>query len=69
MSTHSSSGVWYLIIYNLLFIVPLLVMTYLIYKGTDPKMVERWGQSEKSWMKLASGLLMIVLACYMLFFR
>lgn len=68
LSTNPSSGIWYLIVYNLLFILPLLIMTSIIYKGTKPEMIEKWSQKEKGWMKLASAIVMIALGIYIIFF-
>lgn len=68
ISSNPSSGIKYLALYNLLFILPLLVMTFIIYKGTKPEMIERWSQKEKGWMKLASAIVMIALGIYILMF-
>jgi cytochrome c biogenesis protein CcdA len=56
----------YLLLYNLIFILPLLLITLIIYKGTRPETIERWSQNEKSWMKIASGAVMIALGIYIL---
>lgn len=66
ISTSGAKGIWYLVVYNLLFILPLLIATFIIYKGTKPEAIEKWSQGEKRWMKLASGIVMIALGIYML---
>lgn len=56
----------YLLVYNLAFIAPLIVILALIYKGADPKTIDRWRLDERRWMKLAMGILMIGLGVLML---
>jgi cytochrome c biogenesis protein CcdA len=55
-------GIFYLIIYNLIFISPLLFLTWIIYRGTNIDAVNLWVQNNKKYMRLAAGIIMIVLA-------
>jgi len=66
MATNKSFAISSLLLYNLIFVLPLIVITLLIYKGTSPEKVERWSQHEKGWMKLASAIVMIALGIYIL---
>lgn len=51
----------YLAVYNFIFVLPLIVLTFLIYKGVSPKMLEAWNQKEKRWMRLGAGALLVLL--------
>ena len=64
MSIHEAFGLFYLFVYNLVFVLPLLILTYLIYKGTSTQRLQAWTVSNRKYMKLVSGLLLIGLATY-----
>ncbi|MFH0711871.1 MAG: hypothetical protein V1889_02065 [archaeon] len=64
MSIHKSFGVGYLLIYNLIFVLPLIILTYLIYRGTSTEKLQSWTVSNRRYMKLISGLLLVGLASY-----
>jgi cytochrome c biogenesis protein CcdA len=56
----------YLFIYNLIFILPLIVITLLVYKGTSPEILQRWTNTEKRWMKFAAAIILVLLGIYLL---
>ncbi len=58
----------YLLLYNFIFVLPLIVITFAVYKGTNPQLVEKWRLKERKWMRLAAGLVMIALGIYILVF-
>ncbi len=60
------SGIPYLLLYNLIFILPLLGILILIYKGIPPEKVEEWRLGKRRWMRLIMGLTMILLGALML---
>jgi len=64
MSIHKTFGLGYLLIYNFIFVLPLLVLTYLIYRGTSTQKLQSWTVSNRKYMKLISGLLLLGLATY-----
>ncbi len=64
MSLHKTFGIMYLLIYNLIFILPLVVLTYLVYRGTSTSRLQNWTVSNRKYMKLISGLLLVGLATY-----
>ena len=68
MSINKTFGIGYLLLYNLIFVLPLIVLTLLIYNGTSPEMLQKWTSSEKKWMKIASGIVLIGLGLFILFF-
>jgi cytochrome c biogenesis protein CcdA len=66
MSINKTFGVPYLLLYNLIFVLPLIVLTLLIYKGTSPESLQKWTSKEKRWMKFAAGVVMVALGIYIL---
>lgn len=64
MSLHKTFGIGYLVLYNLIFVLPLVILTYLVYKGTSTERLTEWTSNNKRYMKLISGLLLIGLATY-----
>ena len=56
----------YLLLYNLIFILPLIVITLIIYKGTSPEVISNWTESNKRLMRLTGGLIMLALGIYIL---
>jgi cytochrome c biogenesis protein CcdA len=60
-----ATAIGYLLLYNLMFILPLLFIMYLVTKGMSAERIENWRQSKKSWMKLAMGILLVGLGLAM----
>ncbi len=58
---------FYLLVYNLFFVLPLLVILVAAYVGLAPEKIEKWRQEKKKWMKLAIGLVLLALGVFMLF--
>ena len=56
----------YLLIYNIIFVLPLIIMTILIYKGMSPERLQKWNNAERAWMKLAAAIAMFLIAIYLL---
>jgi len=56
----------YLLLYNLIFVLPLLIILFVVYFGVSPERAEKWRKSKRKWMKLVSGLLMVGLGIWML---
>lgn len=48
-----------LLIYNVIFVMPLIVILGLAYFGVKLQSIQGWKQSNKSYMRLATGLIMI----------
>jgi cytochrome c biogenesis protein CcdA/glutaredoxin len=59
-------GIPYLLIYNVIFILPLLVILFGVCYGVSPKRMESWRGEEKRWMRFAMGVVMICLGVLML---
>lgn len=58
----------YLLIYNFIFVLPLLIILLLIYFGASTLVMKKWRQEKRKWMNLASGLLMIFLGALLIWF-
>lgn len=56
----------YLIVYNIIFVLPLIIMLLAAYFGLPPEKLEKWRQSQRLWLRLLIGLLMIGLGVVML---
>lgn len=60
-------AVVYLFIYNLIFVLPLLLILLLIYKGLDPEKINSWRLTKRKWLRLSLGLVMLLLGVGLLF--
>jgi len=57
----SATALLYLIIYNIFYVIPLFVIFLLVIRGASAERMEHWRTSKKNWMKLAMGIVLIVL--------
>ena len=62
-----ASGIPLLLLYNFIFILPLLVIIGLAYVGKSSQTLEAWRQKHKRVMRLAVGIFLISLGAYMIF--
>ncbi len=51
----------WLIVYNIIFVMPLIVMLLMVYFGTNIQILKRWKQSNRVYMRLAVGIILIFL--------
>jgi cytochrome c biogenesis protein CcdA len=66
-ATHGLA-IGYLLLYNLMFILPLLIILFSILFGFNVERVKSWKDKKKNYMKLATGLLLLILGAYMMFY-
>jgi cytochrome c biogenesis protein CcdA len=59
-------GIPYLLIYNVIFVLPLFVILLGVYYGVSPQRVESWRSEDRKWMRLAMGIVMVTLGVLML---
>ncbi|MBU0668446.1 GAP family protein [Patescibacteria group bacterium] len=52
---------FYLLLYNFIFVLPLIVIVGLAYLGTSVASLKKWKEMNKKWMRFGAGLLMIAL--------
>jgi cytochrome c biogenesis protein CcdA len=62
------SNLNFLIIYNLIFVFPLVIILFMVYKGIHWRKFETWRQKHKGIMRLFTGVLLLVLAFWMVEF-
>ncbi len=62
------SNILLLLIYNLLFVLPLLVIIYLMYRGVSAKKFHQWHEHHKGLMRLVTGIVLIGLGAWMIWF-
>ncbi|MEM3127127.1 MAG: GAP family protein [Candidatus Woesearchaeota archaeon] len=59
--------IWFLVLYNLIFVLPLIIILFAVYKGTSTEKFEHWRQKHKRAMRLITGLTLIILGLWMIF--
>jgi cytochrome c biogenesis protein CcdA len=60
-------GLPYLILYNFIFVLPLLVITFLFYKESSAEKVDKFRLKYRRWMKLGIGLVLLILGGFMVY--
>jgi len=66
-ATINLMGYLYLLIYNIIFIIPFLIITFLVYLGTaDIAVLKEYRETYKQEIHLAVGILMLLLGGYLL---
>ena len=53
------SALLYLVLYNIIFVLPLVVILAMVMVGTKVQVIHNWKQTNKAYMRLATGLLLI----------
>jgi cytochrome c biogenesis protein CcdA len=59
-------AVFYLVLYNLIFIFPMIFISLIVYKGFDVKKIERIRQSNLRLLHLVAGVVMLLMATIIL---
>lgn len=62
-----AQGIPLLLLYNLIFILPLFVIIGLSYFGRSSQAMEKWRKKHRGLMRLAVGLFLIALGSYMIY--
>ena len=62
-----SSGVPLLLLYNLIFILPLFVIIGLVYFGSASNTLEKWRKEHRGLMRLCIGLFLLALGAYLIY--
>ncbi|MDY6964763.1 MAG: cytochrome c biogenesis protein CcdA [Halobacteriota archaeon] len=62
-----SRAISYLLIYNLFYVLPLLVIIAITYKGTPPEDIEDWRIGWRRYMRLIGGMVMLFIGIGMFF--
>lgn len=61
-----AQGIPYLLIYNVIFVLPLIGILLFVHYGVSVETMESWKGGGRRWMRLAMGVLMIALGALML---
>jgi len=61
-----AAGIPLLLLYNLIFILPLFVIVGFVYAGFTSKMLEKWRKEHRGLMRLMIGLFLLALGAYMI---
>ena len=67
LSGLSISNITLLVIYNLIFVLPLVIILLFVYRGVSIEKFEEWRNKHKGLMRLMIGLLLIALGVWMLY--
>jgi cytochrome c biogenesis protein CcdA len=51
-----------LILYNFIFVLPLLIILFMVYFGIKLKSIKKWKQSNRPYMRLVTGIVLVLLA-------
>ena len=58
----------YLLLYNLIFVLPLILIVLMVYFGLNVEKVREWKQSKRKWMRLIMGIVMVALGIALILF-
>ena len=61
-----TSGLFYLILYNFIVIIPLIAILLLVFFGLPPEKVNAWREERKSQLRLAVGIIMVLMGIIIL---
>ena len=50
-----------LVLYNIIFVMPLIVILLMVFFGYKIQNLKRWKQSNRTYMRLAAGIVLILL--------
>jgi len=50
-----------LILYNIIFVMPLIVILLMVYGGVKIQKIKRWKQANRGYMRLATGIILVLL--------
>ncbi|MFC1648346.1 cytochrome c biogenesis CcdA family protein [Nanoarchaeota archaeon] len=58
----------YLVIYNIIFVLPLIILTLIVHYGKRVTHLEDWKKDARKWMRLATGIVMIALGIFLIYY-
>jgi cytochrome c biogenesis protein CcdA len=61
-------AVYYLLIYNFIFVLPLIIILILAFVGTNIGSIDEWKTKNKKLMRLVTGIMMIALGVLLILF-
>jgi cytochrome c biogenesis protein CcdA len=61
-----AEGIPYLLLYNLIFVLPLILILIVMYWGGTPERLETFRAGSRRWVRLVMGIVMVALGVVML---
>ena len=61
-----AEGIPYLLLYNLIFVLPLILILIVMYWGGTPERLETFRAGSRRWVRLVMGIVMVALGAAML---
>lgn len=61
-----AKGMFYLVLYNVIFVLPLILISYFVYRGVKVEAVNDWVQKNKRFMRLGAGIVLLGLGLLLL---
>jgi cytochrome c biogenesis protein CcdA len=61
------AGLPYLVLYNMIFVLPLVLVTLLVAYGLSPERAERWRTENKRAVRVVIGVILVILGLVILF--
>jgi len=61
-------ALYYLLIYNLIFVMPLIAIMVLSYLGTNVKNMKKWKMKYRKYMRLTAGITLILLGVLLILY-
>lgn len=58
----------YLIVYNIIFVLPLIIITLLAVYGVKVASIKKWKQNKRRYMRLAAGLVRLALGTFLIYY-
>lgn len=62
-----SETVYYLLLYNFFYVLPLFVIVAVVYTGASPEDIEAWRKGKRRYIRLIGGLMMLAIGIALLF--
>lgn len=69
LSGLSVSNFTLLVIYNIIFVAPLIIILFAMYFGVSADTFERWRKNNRGLMRLFIGLVLLAMGLWMIFYR
>ena len=59
---------WLLVLYNIIFVLPLIVLLLMVYFGISTERIQQWKNAKRKWMRLFMGSVMLILGILLILF-
>ncbi len=69
LSGVSMSNVTFLILYNFIFVLPLIIILFAMYFGVSAETFEKWRKKNRGLMRLFIGLVLVAMGLWMILYR